>query len=757
MRVPSLLAATASLALVVAAGIAMFAARPGAPSPGVPRVHVDAPGLTAMLAANRHADVEVKGHFADELGTTTAAKLARRGFSPWHHGAAKPSLRVEQPPQVQPQRPRHIELSRPEDPLGLANLLPDRLAAELGLLHAGTEAVELWLAGGSGGVYLRSLRPGDDLAAARGRGRGTFWKGDALGERRHENLWTNADAWRSSGRTTARSRARLEQLLAVLREPASPTNTLRLRFLLDTKATARAMALATLVGSNHADRAHNHVWFDDPVRDAIEPMLWDANAFGMHAEPTLPVDLTRHPLADRLVCDPVFLHQRDLVLWELLHGFGSPERLVAFATQQLATLRPVLDHDPEIARLVLRRGEFQTQRVDASEVDGELAAFAQFVQQRAAFLRDWLSAARVATAVDPADPACTRVSVFGNVAVTVARTDQSPVLAAEGHEVSLLLPGRTAARFAEAQRTDQDGTGVQAPHARPAPLHYALRGKPDDFVFSHALTQAPLRTTTLPADSAAAAAAAAGSVHPWALPEPPATITFGPGFVRVDASAYFAASTTVVVAAGTRLRFARNATWHCRGPLRAIGTEAAPIAIEGEGGEAPLRCSGAARFLHVHLHGPTTPLLALHGSAAELRHVTLRGAVGNGLEVDGGTLDAQLLDIALCRGHGLQAAAGTRVQAIGSRFAWCDHGVWVRDAAIVTLQRCELQGNMVGAFAEGAAAPFAGGTLALDHTTCRDNGRLDVDAGTDGVVTLRATVASTGRGVTAAPAPVPGH
>ena len=47
------------------------------------------------------------------------------------------------------------------------------------------------------------------------------------------------------------------------------------------------MAVASLVGSIHADAVHNHVMYYNPETGRIEPLLWDANGFGIHAEPEL--------------------------------------------------------------------------------------------------------------------------------------------------------------------------------------------------------------------------------------------------------------------------------------------------------------------------------------------------------------------------------------------------------------------------------------------------------------------------------------
>lgn len=75
----------------------------------------------------------LKVEYRDVDGMLRLGKAALRGFSAWHHGRAKPSLRIN------PKGPGYgggnfVELSRPEDPLAVCNWLPDQLGASLGLL-----------------------------------------------------------------------------------------------------------------------------------------------------------------------------------------------------------------------------------------------------------------------------------------------------------------------------------------------------------------------------------------------------------------------------------------------------------------------------------------------------------------------------------------------------------------------------------------------------------------------------------------------
>lgn len=728
-------------ARLLVAGLAATLAAGGVVTPGctrsqpgsLPVVRVDfrAGSLPALLAeARRDPDAEAKVLFTDGERPAVPAKAARRGFSAWHHGDHKPSLRVEQPASCQPLRPHWVELSRPEDPLALGNWLPDQLGGTLGLLHAATTPVQLALDGEDLGVYLRSLRPGDDLAAAAGRARGTFWKGDAIGERQRLDLWRGGDAWRGSGATDARARARLDEVLQLLREPADADNLARLACAFDLAVAARGQALAVLTASIHADRAHNHVWFADPTKDQLEPLLWDANGFGLHAEPTLPVEVARHPLAERLLCDPGFVHARNETLWQLLGGAGQATALAERVQTHVADLTPTLAGDPEIARLVLQRGQFVVERVPFAALPQEVARFVAFVQARERVLREHFAGARVAVAPDPDTATQSRVTVFGTVAVRLSRDDGLPVLAADGRDAGLLWPGLSAALHPAPQHRAADGHGVAAPHARPAPLVYTVAAPAAALRFTNAFTGTVLVPETPPP------ATTTRSVHPWQQPLPPPHLTLGPGRVRLLTPLRLGPTTTLTIAAGTQLELAAGAFLHVRGPLRAEGTAAAPITLQAEAGpDAALTCARSdVRIAHFQARGPRPALLSLHGCEAQLVHCSLRGASGDGLVVAGGRTTLLASDVALCRGHALLAHAGAHLHADGSRFAFADHGVVVRDAATVHLRGGEIVGNMVGAFADSGGGTFAGGRLVLEGVVFRDTGRQDVVASGDGVV-----------------------
>ncbi|MBM4061892.1 MAG: hypothetical protein FJ265_12465 [Planctomycetes bacterium] len=746
---PALIAMPAACAAALAA---LCWPAPGTPAGGgLPQVRIDFPtaGFGDLFGRDRDgepADVAIR---IDEDGAVQAGKASLRGFSDWHHGRTKPSLRIRRKERAgQPGLPEFTELSRPEDPLALCNWLPDQLAGELGLLHEHSQPVRVRLDGRDAGVYLRGLRPGDDLAAAAGRPRGTFWKGDSLGARARLDLFVSPAAWRRSGADDPRAAHALAELLAAVAGAGTAADQQRLAAVFDLEAAARAAAVAVLVGSNHADAAHNHVLFFDPARGRLEPLLWDPNAFGIHAEPTLPVEVARHPLAQRLLQNPWFVHRRNELLWQLLQGPGSPAALVAAADHHLARLGDALAADPEPGRLVLRDGVFRLVPVPAAELPAERARFAEFVQRRGLHLRGHLAGAVVAATGSPGDPGVTRVAVSGTVGVRLTRTDGGPVRSPDGRDASLLLPGLTAQWFPAPQHRGADGRGVPAPHARPAPLFYRVLGRPADLRAHHAFTGEPV-----PFAAAAPPPVPLHSLHPFDLPPPPpALVRLGPGEVVLDVDRELPAATTLEIEPGTTFAVRGGAVLAARGPVRARGTADAPIVLalrDGRGGG--LACIGSAEVSLAHVHvageapaagGDVPPAIALRGcAAAELTGCRIDRAPGDGLLIVGGRAALRGTWIRGCGGSALVATAAAEVAGEGLDLAHAGTGVVARDGATVALQGGRLRGHVVGCRAERSARGFPGGVVRLAAVSCTDNGQCDVDADAFGTIVLYATAA----------------
>ena len=136
--------------------------------------------------------------------------------------------------------------------------------------------------------------------------------------------------------------------------------------------------------------------------------------------------------------------------------------------QRLAEIDAALQTDPEIARLVLRRGVFELDEVGYAGLQGARREFLDFVERREAYLERWFQRARVSMVPLAKDPSHTLVTVFGDVAVKLSRTDGAEVLSADGRDAALLWPGIREALVDDRQHQDRRPARRQPrPSARP--------------------------------------------------------------------------------------------------------------------------------------------------------------------------------------------------------------------------------------------------------------------------------------------------
>ena len=380
--------------------------------------------LQRMFAALRNGDPELghetggnKPYFKATMQTEDAGlqrcKICLRGTMPWHHHPQRPSLRVKIKKEDLKGGPRYLELTRPEDPLAMKNWLASELASSIGLLHEHNQHVRVFLNGKYFGVYLCSMRQTELMALESQRMPGTFFKGDFGGD-----LWESITPWKLAGECDPRDVAVFERFLALLRESPSEGQRAELRQLFDFERYAQWSALMIVTGSIHTDRNHNHSYFFCPNLGKLEPIPWDCNSFGMHAEPTTSPDVCLHPLMLAMMQDQNWVQRRNEWIWRLLQGIGSESSLLEKIDRQYAKLKPDLQADDQLQQVVLTHGGFQSLRVSVANLEDEKAKLKRWIHVRTKFLNDYLQSCRFQVAPDAAEEA-TSIVVQGPVALRV--------------------------------------------------------------------------------------------------------------------------------------------------------------------------------------------------------------------------------------------------------------------------------------------------------------------------------------------------
>ncbi len=531
-----------------------------------------------------------------------------RGAMFWHHLPEKPSLRVKIKKADQRGGDRYLELSRPEDVLGLKNWLPLQIAKDLKLITDQTDHVRLFINREYYGVYLRSLRQGEPLALVNGRMPGTFYKGDFNGD-----LWQSVAAWSVSGEGAAPDLAVFERFLRLLRAPPTALVLDELQAILDPESYARWAALMIVTGSVHTDLVHNHSYFFSPTQGTLEAIPWDCNSFGVHSVPETPVDTILHPVMLSMVSDPRWVHRRNEWIMRLLQSTASRARVAQIVRDRVEVMRRDLDDDQNLGDLRWVDGawRYDPRAVSLDQARDDLL---RWIDARYEFLAKYLADARVFVESGADGSPGSRVHVMGSAAVRVQRRNGTPV------SLGCLHAGLSNELFAF--RNGPEATAVAVLYAAAAPMTYTLDARAEDLVFTNALTAEPAVVESGPQRQSAIAAR---TIHPTAFAlSPVGDVVLGPGPVDLRADLLVAPRQRLLIRAGTTIRLAAGVGIYSEGVTLAEGTAAAPIHLSplDDRPWATFALTGAATagslLAHVHVAG---------GSVGNLRELRFKGMV----------------------------------------------------------------------------------------------------------------------------------
>lgn len=774
------------------------------------RLFVPTNSLNAMQHALLTGDPELnhdpggdkpyfRAYLVDEHGETKKGRVCMRGAGKWHHMPEKPSLRFKIRKADITHGVRYLELSRPEDVLGLKNWLPNRIGADhLGLFDDASRHVRLFVNDRYFGVYLQTMRPGESLALRNGRMPGTFFKGDF-----RDDLWTTLEGWRFEGEASPADREHFSRFLETLAADPSPATLEALGGLVDRDVYARWAALMIVSASVHTDLEHNHTYFLCSNQGLLEALPWDVNGFGMHVDHQVPVDLILHPLMDRLTRDPRWVHLRNRYLHELLEGPCGAEALERLVDGALGRMRQDLEADVNLNSIEYMEPGLEVLPWSVLDIDHKRDELLDFARRRRAFGRAYLDDARVSVAADPDDPQASRVVVSGAAAVRVT-TAAGEVPPVDGDPAA---PGLLYGGLSEAL-SDYTGFAYERAFtgryhgAQPAPLTYRVAAPADALRFHHALTGAAVTPTAAPA------ASSARTVHPSGFRAPAtADVVLGPGELSLREDLHTDVGQRLVIRAGTTIRLGAGVGIYPRGQTRIEGTAAAPVKLVPLDPE-PWACLGVAgaatsgtRFEHLEAWGGS---LGTNGSVRfkgmisvyDCPEVTLRGcrfganllsddavnlgecdqilvedcewreARSDALDLDmcGGVVrDSRWidsgndgLDMMTCRllverctfegsgDKGISVGEGTRVLVRDCAITACHIGLEAKDACRALVQRTTFSGCRVtvNAYQKKWLYP-GGGQAVLADCTLEGSGVIDLSAKRRSRISLLRTEAAT--------------
>jgi hypothetical protein len=532
-----------------------------------------------------------------------------RGRSFWHFHREKPSIRLKLPEGEIWHLQRAINLINPEDRAMMSNPLGEELARALGVLAPKTELVRVMLNGKMLGVYHQTTHEDVFMLRQNRRVDGSFFAGDHLSRK-----W-RASHFKSSNDTHMLSFDPMAKLIEALYSPLSLESLDALWRVLSLRQFAAWQAAMNLAGGVHTDFVHNNLFFYDTALQKLEPVVSDINGHGLQTGPkegerlnifrgahaNIPLNERMHPLLDRALRDPRFLHFRNRFLHSAIESFGS-------AAFQLSKVNLMYESISSDVRADAQKGAIDLAFIGwyrfpygNRQFDQSVERLRQWILKRETYLKKHLYNTTVAAYVLPveSDKFSVEIAVSGNSGALFDPQKFTKALEFELPDGSrraggilskpvLLLPGLRA-------HLDTPHPSLKL-NREPehllsfAPQYYRLHttGLTLEELqallqsgFRSALSQKPLGVEISTLSSPRSFTPYNEEViHAWEVFPPGApVILLGPGRVVLKSNLHIPAGETLTVKAGTSLVLAEGVTVSVQGKTRFLGEPQNPIEV----------------------------------------------------------------------------------------------------------------------------------------------------------------------------------
>ncbi|TWT61549.1 CotH kinase family protein [Rubinisphaera italica] len=512
-------------------------------------------------------------YYRDESQRLQKSKISYRGAMHYHHWPEKPSLRVKIKKDDIALGQRYVELTRPKDALGIRHQIPEYLARELQLVSTLNEPVRLFVNRKYYGVYLRSYRPGESLALAEGRMPGTFFKGDAILEKDHLDLWASPSSWDIYGEELPLNQSQFEKFLLTLRETPSISTALHLQSLLNTERYAKYSAAMILSGCVHTDHKHNQMFYICSNQGLLEPVPWDPTCYEIVGREFTPVDVVNHPVLEHLTSNPLWVHRRNQILWELIHQAGSTEEMQEYVQNKYDLMERDLEADFHLSKKTIGTDRFP---VAIRKMASELEIIQNWAKAKPAFIGDYLNDCQFSVEPANADHSETLVHVFGSVAIKVLNDQGRPCRVKDWEEgvTDLLYPGLSQ-ELSEFEFQPEHFSKT-LPYLKSTPLTYRIDAPLQNLHFYNSITGEQIE----PKANRPHVSQACRTLPPSGLrTETQGIIELGPGEITLEQTLMIETGQQLVIHPGTTLLMGPGVSLFSKGLVLAEGTALEPIRI----------------------------------------------------------------------------------------------------------------------------------------------------------------------------------
>lgn len=533
-----------------------------------------------------------------------------RGRNIWHWHTDKPSLRLK----LKKSRPldlqRHINLVNPEDLSMVANYYGELLGQRLGVLTHKTSMVRLFINNAYYGVYQKTTREDENMLRLNKRIPGPLYVGNYL-----RRTW-QTDQFDLEGELKILDTIDpMSPVIDAINNRTGPKRFEQLWAYMDKEKLAAWLSLMNLSGNIHTDFKHNHIYYFDPSKGKIEPIVSDILGLGTLLYPgakarltneytpshTLPINEKLQPLLDAALRDPTFYHERNKILFKALRGAASTQ-------EQYKLLRSIYDMiDPDVyadkhKAFVMETfsGFFRMPYSNSQYDEGKQEAF-DWIRDRNIFLMDKLEATDVTVQIadQQGDYILVIIKVTGHSAAKLVLNNlarntqidkgQNGTFSATPENQLLLYPGLIEDNdfFYEVVKDRRSPTHFLMPGAQQYLFKFTGLSKTqikDQIAgaFSNAITGTVIKATIMDANNIDPSTISYNTVsqHAWSFPDTPNDIIeIGPGDIQLQKTLMVGQHQELQIKPGTTIRMGPGVSIISEGRVLMEGTLDQPITI----------------------------------------------------------------------------------------------------------------------------------------------------------------------------------
>jgi hypothetical protein len=505
-----------------------------------------------------------------------------RGVMPYHHMVWKPSLRIKFKRKKTLNQFRNHLLVAPEDGTGFRNWITTELSRNWNMLNIGDHFVRLFVNNKYMGIYNRMWRLDESLFINSGYLPGYFFNLEHLDKREFQRVWrhwTRGEAWGIVGQDQKKGKELLNRALIISninynwiakygRKDLMHRN-LTFNEFIDKEAFAKYLALLCHAGETHVDSMHNNSFWLDPVNGKIIPILEDVTGYDFPlSEGQLHRSITRQDGAfiQLWLQNPnnVELYLQKLI--EVLDTFGSAQNLETLIRGQWKTVRPSALADINASKT----GGQKRSLVATTDLDQDIERIVGFIKERNQWIKEQLNNSRLSIASQSEN----EFEIFlDSISGVFAERKDGITFSLKGDDRSY-----TSVKLKVANNLVKSNYLKSFYKIPDFYAFYTLPGKPEEYNFTHSLTQKNLDFS--PAPEHVKLFGATAGLNMLEILKPNQTpITLGPGNLIIEKTKEFQVGQPVVIKSGTNLILGPKVSLIIRGPLKIEGTLEAPVSV----------------------------------------------------------------------------------------------------------------------------------------------------------------------------------